>query len=127
MLLWRELVGMLRVDSGEVARTHVILYTINGTYATFIVYMFQQTAVLHLPFRTTMEYLGFFLELNDGNGFVHLSCQAHILFFHRVAFQEFGLEFLARVIAIDLHSEGGQRHQINAISLFNSRQIGISQ
>ena len=74
-----------------------------------------------------MENLGFFLELDDGDGFVHLSRQAHVLFFHRVAFQEFWLELLTGVVAIHLHSKGGQRNKIDAVSLFDSCQVGIAQ
>ena len=127
MLLRRQLIGMLWVDSREVARAHLVFLSINRTDSTFVVDVFQQTAVFHLPLRTTMEYLSFFLKLNDGDGFVHLRCQTLIFVFHRVAFQQFWHEFLAGVVAIDFHCKGCQRYEIDTVCLLDGRQIGIAQ
>ena len=74
-----------------------------------------------------MEYLSFFLKLNDGDGFVHLRCQTLIFVFHRVAFQQFWHEFLAGVVAIDFHCKGCQRYEIDTVCLLDGRQIGIAQ
>ena len=127
MLLGGQFVGMLGVDSWEVTRAHVVRLAIDGADTTFVVDMLKQATVFHLPFRTAVVNQCFLLELNDGDGLVHLGSQAHILILHRVVLQELWLELLAGVVAIHLHCKGGQRYEVDAVSLLDGSQVGIAQ
>ena len=58
---------------------------------------------------------------------MHLCCQSECLLVELVAFQQPGHEFLAGVVAIDIHRKGGQRHQIDAVALLKRCQVGVAQ
>ena len=68
-------IGIRRVDGGEVAGAHLVFLPVYRTDATLVVYVVEETAVMHLPFRMTPEYLSLLFELDDGDGLVHLCCQ----------------------------------------------------
>ena len=67
--------------------------------------MVEEAPVVHLPLGMALEDLGLLLELYHGDGLVHLGCELARLLIHLVAGQQSGEEFLAGVVAIDLHSE----------------------
>ena len=127
MLLGGELVGIGRVNGGEMARLHLVLLTIDDIDTTLVVDMFEYAAVFHLPFRTAVEDECLLLELDDADGLMHLSRQALVLILHRVVFQELRLELLAGVVTIDLHSEGSQWYKVDAVGFLDGRQVGIAQ
>ena len=127
VLLGGELVGIGRVNGGEMTRFHLVLLTIDDIDATLVVDMFEYAAVFHLPFRTTVEDECLLLELDDRDGLMHLSRQTLVLVLHRVVFQELRLELLAGVVAIDLHGEGGQRHKVDAVGFLDGGEVGIAQ
>ena len=58
---------------------------------------------------------------------MHLCSQTDIFLLHGVARHQFRDEFLARIVTVGLHSEGGQRYKINAVSILDSCQIGVTQ
>ena len=74
-----------------------------------------------------MEDEGFFLELDDGDCLVHLGYQTHGLLIQCIAGQQLRNEFLTGVVAVGLHGEGSQWYEVDAIALFECRQIGIAQ
>ena len=78
-------------------------------------------------FWTALEDLCFLLELDDADGLVHLCRQLDILLFHRIARHQLGNEFLAGVVAVKFHGEGGQRNEVDAVGLLDSCQVGIAQ
>jgi len=125
-LLRGEGVGIGRIDSGEVATLHLVLLAIDGAYATLIVDSREEHAVLHLPLRTAAEDGGLLLELNHGDGLVHLGREQLGFLVHLIARQQLGHELLAGIILISLEGEGGQRHEVDAV-LLDGGEVGITQ
>ena len=119
--------GVAWVDGGEMARSHRIVFAIKSADAFLVINGFEQTAVLHHPLGTALEYLSLGLELQHGDGFVHLGCEAHGLIVEGVALQQSGNELLAGVVAIGIHSKGGQWHEVDAIALLQCGEIGIAE
>ena len=76
-----------RVNGGEIHVLHGIFRTVNGYRIFFIIYFVQKESVGHVEFRPFLNQLALQLELDDGNGFVHLHIQLHIL--HVVIFTVF--------------------------------------
>ena len=122
-----EFIGMLRINSWEMTRTHLVFFSIDGINTTFVVDMLQKTTVFHLPLWTTMEYLGLLLKLNNGNCLVHLSRKTQILVFHFHTFQQFWHKFFTWIISIEFHSKSGQWYKVDTISFLNGRKISIPQ
>ena len=73
------------------------------------------------------EDLGLLLELKHADGLVHAGGQAHRLLVYLLTFQQLGHELLARVVAVGLHSERGQRHEIDAVALLERGEVGVAQ
>ena len=81
-----------------------------------------------MKLRATLDDLPLQLELDDGNGFVHLCKQTErFLIELLVAHTRARLELRARVILVGLHSEGSQRKEVDAIAIFQRAQVGIAQ
>ena len=88
--------------------------------------MVEETTILHLPLRATLEDGCFLLELDDGNSLVHLGSQLTSLLVHRVAWEDLGEKLLAGVVLIGLEGKGGQRYEVDAV-LLDRREVGIAQ
>ena len=106
---------------------HFIVLAADDTDTTLEVDTLQQTAVCHVPFRTALEYLRLLLELDDGNGLVHLCCQALVFLLHRVSLHQLGIELQAGVVLIVFHGKGSQRDEVDAVSLFDGCQVSVAQ
>ena len=125
-LLGSELVGLLRVDGGEVAALHLVGLAIDGAEVLIVVNGTQHAAVGHLPLGVAKEYLGLGLELQHGYGLVHLGGELLGLIVHRVARKQLWHELKARVVAIYIEREGGQRNKVDAV-LLDGAEVGIAQ
>ena len=125
-LLGGKLEGMRGINGGEVATLHLVLLAINGAVAPLVINPTEHAAILHLPLGATAEYLGLGLELQYGDGFVHLGRELLGLLVHRVAWQQLGLELQARVVAIHIECKGGQRNKVDAV-LLDGAEVGIAQ
>ena len=68
------------------------------------------------------------LELDDGDGFVHL-CRESLGLVVQDAGSTIQLrqELRARVVLVCLHRKGGKRHQVDAIAILQGGEVGISQ
>ena len=124
-LFCRETIWTGGIDGGKVTTAHRVILAVYGTDPSFIINMVEEVAVLHLPFRATIEDGSFFFELHDGNGLVHLSSQLACLFVHLIAWQYLWHEFFAGVVMIGVKSKGGQRNKIDAVFL-NGGKVGIA-
>ena len=75
-----------------------------------------------------VDHGAFEFELYDAYRLVHLCKQRPRSFIVRCAARlEFRLEYLARVIGICFHGKCGQRHKIDAVSLFKCVHVSIAE
>ena len=127
-LLRCQLIRMRRVDSREGVALQLILLAVKHDGALIVVDIVEQQTVLHLPSRVALDDGSLLLELYDGNGLVHESSQTMCLLVKtcRVCRRDLRTEFLAGIVAVCLHGEGGKRHKIDAITLFQSGEVGIT-
>ena len=125
-LLSGELIRLLRVDGGEVAALHLVGLAIDGAEVLIVVYSAQHAAIQHLPLGVAEEDGCLGLELQHGNGLVHLGCELLGLIVHGVAWKQLGHKLQARVVAIHIERKGGQWHEVDAI-LLDGGEVGITQ
>ena len=69
---------------------------------------------------------GLGLKLQHGDSLVHLGRKLLGLIVHSVAWHQLGHKLQARVVAIHVERECGQRHQIDAV-LLDGSEVGIAQ
>ena len=100
-------IGIGRIHCGEQTALHLVVFAIDGTDTLLVVHMVEETTILHLPLRATLEDGCLLLELDDGNGLMHLGCQLSVFLVDGIAWQDIGQEFLAGIVAIDLEGKGG--------------------
>ena len=127
-LLGRELVGVLRVDGGEMAARHGIFLTIQANGLLLEIDEIEHLAVLHLPIGMALVELRLQLKLDDADGLVHESREALGLVVETLRTgRDLRLELLAGVVAIDVHGEGGKRQEVDAIALLKRGEVGVTQ
>ena len=125
--LGRQCVGGRWVDGGEIATLHLIRLAVDGAGLSVVVNVVEQTAVLHTPFWVTLEDACLFLQLDHGDGLVHLGGQLESFLVHSgVWLQQFGDELLTRIFAIHFEGEGGQGHEVDAVFL-DGGEVGVAQ
>ena len=122
-----QAIRVSRVDGREVGVAQFVFLTLVYKYAPFKVYLMQQLPVGHAEFRTAVYNLRFQFKLDNRNGLVHLRNQAQCLFIV-IGVGEVHLrgKDSAGVVRIGIHREGSQRQQIDAVSVFQRRQVGIA-
>ena len=90
--------------------------------------MVEQQAVVHLELGTAADDLAFQLELDNRYRLIHLRDQADRLFIERgVGCIRLRHEQVARIIAVHIHCERGQRKEVDAVAVFQRRQITETQ
>ena len=115
-------------DGREVAGGHGILLSIHLACTFLKIHGTQQVTVLHAPLGVLVEDLGLHLELENGDGLVHHRGETRILLIEFLATASGPWhELRARVIAIGLHGEGGQGHQVNTVCLLKGSKVSIAQ
>ena len=123
-----EAVGVGGVNGGEVEVRHGIILAVDIHRALFKVDAVEEVAVVHVPFRMAGDDVVLQLHLNHEDGFVHLRDDALILLRDVVLLSlHLGLEDLAGVVAVSLHGEHGQGHQVDAVAVFQGLHVGVTE
>ena len=88
----------------------------------------QQQTVVHAKLRSAANNLTLQLKLQYRHRLVHLRHQVLRLLVHAIV-GKLGLrkEECARVVAIDLHGEGGQRQEVDAIAILQGGHVAEAQ
>ncbi len=75
-----------------------------------------------------LRHLRLELELDDGDGLVHLRREAlrAVIHQHLVA-RHARLELLAGVVAVGVEGESGQWDEVDAVTLLQGGQVGVTQ
>ena len=127
MFAGAELVGVGDVEQRwQVLVEQFIDLAIEGDCAGFGINLIEHQAVIHMVFGMTTNDLTFEFELDDGDGLVHLGHQLSRTLQTRIVVEVLGLPDGARVIAIDLHGEVGERQKIDAVTFLERLDIGIT-
>ena len=123
-----QAIRVVGIDSGEVVAEQLIVFPIEMNDAFFVVNHAEKLSSLHIPLGVAVEDLRFQFELNDGDGFVH-ECRQAFGFFINVlgSATQAGLKFFAWVVAIGFHCECGKGNKVDAVSVFESCEIGVAQ
>ena len=124
----RKAVRLFGVYGREDATFHFVFLAVDGAYAPAVINVFKQQPVGHAPFRMAFDYLCLHLELYHGYGFVHLRRQSTCFFIY-VGASAVGLrhELFAGVVAVMLHGECGQRHEVDAVAFFYGGEVGVTE
>ena len=123
-----QAIRISRVDGREIAVTQFIFFSFVHKYPPFKVYLMQQLPTLHTKLRTTVDNLRLQFELDNRNCFMHLCNQAQCLFIViGIGKVHLRSKDSARIIRIGIHCEGSQRQQVDAVTVFQCRQVGIAQ
>ena len=70
----------------------------------------------------------FGLELHDGDGLVHLCGEDPLSLVDVLCSAvEPWLELLAGVVLVGVHGESGEGHEVDAVSLFERCEVGVSE
>ena len=120
-----QLVRVCRIDSRHQAIPHFIFLVVQSENLLLEVNVMQQQSVFHFEFRSSPDYLSLKLELDYTDSLMHLcyhsQCLVAVLC---VIF--LGIELCTRVVRIGFHGEGSEWQQIDAVSVFQCRQIAVS-
>ena len=74
------------------------------------------------------DELSLYLKLDDGNGFVHLGCQAlGLLVYGSCATTHLGHKFCTFIILVGFHGKSGQGDKVDAVAFFQGGEVGIAQ
>ena len=123
-LLGSQRIGVGRVDRGENLVTQGIFFPVENQHATRIVDFVEQQAVVHFKIGVRKNELSFEFELYDGDGFVHLRQEAAGLV-AIFAVEALGQEEGAGVVFVLLDGKGGQRHEVDAVTVFERAVVAI--
>lgn len=127
LFLGRELVGMSRVDGGEVAGEHLVGLSIYTAGAGLEVDRLQELAAAHLPQRVLINKGGFELKLDNTDGFVHAGNEEAALVVDGHILGDFGQELLTRIVAIDVHGKGGKVDEVDAVAVLQGQHVVVAQ
>ena len=123
-----QAIRVVGIDSGEVVAEQLIVFPIEMNCAFFVVNHAEEFSSLHVPLGVAVEDLCFQFELNDGDSFVHECRQAFGFFVNTLgSATQAGLKFFAWVVAIGFHCECGKWNEVDAVSVFESCEIGVAQ
>ena len=99
------------------ARCHGINLAIYLYLLFLVVYVFEESALVHLPFGVLGNELTLYLKLDDSNGFVHLSCQSlGFLVYVSSATAHLGYKLSTFVVLVCFHGKSGQGDKVDAIA-----------
>ena len=127
MLLVCQPIRISRIDCREIGIEQSIFLPFILENSPLKIYQMQQLAPLHTEIRTTVNDGSFQLQLYDGNGFMHLGNETQRLFIVAgIGEVQFRCKNLTGIISINIHGKGRQRKQVDAVSVFQCSQIGIT-
>ena len=122
-----QAIGISRIYRGQESVAQGILLAVVAEHTPLEVNQMEQFAPLHLEFGPTGDNLGLQLELNHGDGLVHLGNQAEgLLIVLNLVDGHLGGKHLAGVIGVGLHGEGSQRQEVDAVAILQRGQVGIA-
>ena len=121
-----ELVRVVPVDRWEIGVGQRIVLVAYSYRSLLWVDLVEQQAVVHVVFRMALDDLAFELELDDRYCLVHSSHEHCRTLQSRVVLEVFGQELRARIVAIGVDGESGERQEIDRITLFKRLDIGIA-
>ena len=122
-----EVVGVGDVEQrGQVLVEQLIHLSVEGDGACTRVDLVEHQAVVHLVFGMATDDLSFELELDDGDGLVHLGHELCGTLETRVVVEILGLPKSAGVVAIDFHGEVGEGEQVDAIAFLKGLDVGVA-
>ena len=119
---------MLGIHRREIGVKQLIFFTLDLDNTLLQVHLVQQEAVLHVKVRTTLDGSSLEFELDDADGLVHLGnelCSAGTL--GVLGTTVLRQEALTGVVGVGIHSKGGQRQQVDAISILKHAVVAIAQ
>ena len=119
---------MLGVDGGEGVALEFVFLTVDNYCALVVVDVVEEQSTVHLPSGIALYDGRLLLKLKYGDGFVHECGESARLLVDagRVGRGYLGLEFLAGVVAIGLHSKCGKRHKVDAVALLKCSEVGVA-
>ena len=117
------------INGREVCVSKLIFLAVKSDSALCIINIAKLASVKHLPFWVALENLCLSLELKNCNRLVHHSHEAERLLVEAVAVLgiEYRTEHLARVVVVMLHSVCSKRHEVDAVAVLESGEVGVSQ
>ena len=124
LLLRSETVRILRIHRGEIHILHGIFRSADSNRFLFIIYFIQKQPVGHIEFRPFFNQLSLQLELDDGNGLMHLLIQLQVL--RVVVLSIFNGKNIAVGIRVSIHGKGGERNEIDAVAFLQDIEIAVS-
>lgn len=127
LLLGRELVGILRVDGGEVAGCEFVFHLVHFHRSPLEVDGVEQLAVVHVPSRVSGYHGGFKLPLYHADGLVHTGQEQFVFLVEGVFLGYLGHELHAGVVAVGVHGEGCQLDEVDAVAVLQRLHVGIAQ
>ena len=128
LFLGGEGVGVGGVDGGEVGVGHRIDLAVDLHSALRVVDAVEQPAVVHGPFGVFLRHGTFELELDYGDGLVHLSHQAEGLFgVLRLLGIHFGGELRAGIVGVGLHCHRGEGEEVDPVAVLKGREVGVAE
>ena len=95
--------------------------------AARIVDFAQEQAVLHLILRTAPDHLALELELDDGDGLLHLRHQTDLLRAEAAVGSDFGRKRIAGRILVGVERERGEWQQADAVAVFQCFHVAVAQ
>ena len=126
LLLLAESIRIGRIKRRQVGIQKRVLGAVERDDATTEVDQVQQCTMVHTPLGVTTYGLPLQLELDDGDGLVHLSHQLGTTRQAGVVLKVARLPYGAVVVAVGLHGEVGKRQQVDTIALFQRFDIRIA-
>ncbi len=92
-----------------------------------IVDLFEQQTVFHPVMGSPLDQLALQLELDHGDGFLHLRHQADFLPGKGAVFRHFRNERFTGVLPVRFDSERRQRQQADAVAVFQRLHVAVTQ
>ena len=122
-LLLCQPVWIRRVHGGEMTVRHLVLLPIQTDGAFLKINQMEKIPGLQFKFRMLLDELSLHLKLDNGDGFVHLHIQVRLAGTAGVG--PLKHKTGAGIISIDVQGKGGQRKQVDAISVFQDIQVSV--
>jgi len=123
----RQFVRASRVDGRKMTVQQRINPAVQRHGSRRIVDFLKQQAVFHLVMGPPFDQLALQLELDDGDGFLHLRHQADFLPGERTVLRHFRNEHFTGVLAVSFDGERRQRHQADAVAVFQRFHVAVAQ
>ena len=111
-------IGVVRIDGGEMGILQRIVFAAQVDGPFLEVDQVQHVAVFHAEFRVPVDHEFLLLELDDGDGLVHLGDQGQLRLGELFVFVFLGTEQCAGIVGVGFHREGRQGQEIDPIAVF---------